>query len=313
MSQAIGICFGPEHVTVSKAGDGDSFSHIVSHSPSPAYQEFFQLVLEKRVQGDLDSRPGEDVLDTHNVPQVSQMEDLEIMLRDELEAVIERIPDAATIVPTISIPYHWNLTAQRATWKAAEGAKIPLAGIHMLLRMPRAVERAYALDSRIDLDDYFFILVDYNYKYMHLLICETARDGGYGLVEGQVQFSHLGENSGSREGYREAVVEAIKKFVSLTTVDGESWIDVKPPYSLIKAVMISGNASSRGMEQIREVLQQVFGQSLIRDSYPPLYVGAIGAAGAAKGQIKNPKTTDNFICAPIPVPDEPKPVWMFEK
>lgn len=235
------------------------------------------------------------------------------MLREELEAVLERIPNGAKIVPTITIPYHWNFTVQRATFKAAEGAKIPLAGIHMLLRMPRAVERAYELDSRIDLDDYFFIVVDYNSKYMHLLICETARDGGYGLVEGQVQFSHLGENSDSGEGYREAVVEAIKRFVSLTTVDGESWLDVKPPYSLIKAVILSGNASSTGMVQIREVLRQIFGQSLVRDSYPPLYAGAIGAAGAAKGQIENPKTTDDFICAPIPIPDEPKPVWMFER
>lgn len=248
--------------------------------------------------------------DTHHVPPESQSADVENMLREELEAVIERILDAARIVPTITIPYHWNFTVQRATFKAAEGAKIPLAGIHMLLRMPRAVERAYELDSRIILDDYFFIVVDYNSKYMHLLICETAKDGGYGLVEGQVQLAHLGENSSSKEGYCEAVINAIKKFISLTTVDGESWIDVKPPYHLIKAVILGGNASSRGMEQIREVLQQVFERSLIRDSYPPLYAGAIGAAGAAKGQIENPKSNDNFICAPIPVPDEPKSVSM---
>ena len=196
-------------------------------------------------------------------------------------------------------------------WKAAEGAKIPLAGMHMLLRMPRAVARAYELNSRIDLDDYFFIVVDYNAKYMHLLICETARDGGDGLVEGQVQLPHLGENSGSKGGYREAVIEAIKKFVSLTTVDGEFWIDVKPPYHLMKAVILTGNASSRGMKQIEEVLQQIFERSMIRDSYPPLYTGAIGAAGAAKGQIENPEPADGFKYAPIP--DEPKPTWMAER
>jgi len=313
MSQAIGICFGPEHITVCRAGDGDSFDHIDSHSPSPAYQDFFQLILQKGVQADLNSRPREWLPDTHLFPRESQIGDVENMLRKELEAVIGRIPDAATIVPTVTIPYHWNFTVQRATFKAAESAKIPLAGIHMLLRMPRAVERAYGLDSRLDLDDYFFIVVDYNSGYMHLLICETARDGGYGIVEGQVQLAHLGENSGSKEGYREAVVEAMKKFVSLTTVDGESWIDVKPPYHLIKAVILSGNASSRGMEQIREVLHQVFGRSLVRDSITPLDTGAIGAAGAAKGQIENPKSTDDFICAPIPVPDEPKAVWMYEK
>lgn len=313
MSQAIGICFGPEHITVSRAGGGDSFSHIVSHSPSFAYQEFSQLVLEKIVQGDLDSRPREEVLDAVPFPRVSQSEDLENMLREELEAVIEHIPNAATIVPTITIPYHWNLTAQRATWKAAEGAKIPLAGMHMLLRMPRAVGKAYELDVRIDLDDYFFIVVDYNIKYMHLLLCNTARDGGDGLVEGQVQLAHLGEGSGSKEGYRQAIVEAIKKFVSLTTVEGESWIDIKPPYHLVKAVILSGNASSKGMDQIKEVLEQIFGRSLVRDSYPPLYVGAIGAARAAKKQVEDPEPTNDLKHASDDLPDEPKPVWMAEK
>lgn len=313
MSQAIGICFGPEHITVSKAGNGDSFDQIHSHSASPVYQEFFQLVLQKRVQGDLNSRPREEVPDTYLVPPESQSRDVEKMLRHELEAVIERIPDVAKIVPTIAIPYHWNWTVQRATFKAAEGAKIPLAGIHMLYKMSRAVERAYELDSRIVLDDHFFIVVDYNSKYIHLLMCETAKGGGYGIVEGQVQLPHLGESSGSNEGYREEVVEAIKRFVCLTTVDGESWIDVKPPYHLIKAVILGGNASSRRMEQIREVLQQVFGRSLVRDSYPPLYAGAIGAARAAKEQEEDPKSTRDFISAPIPVPDEPKPVSMPER
>lgn len=310
MSQAIGICFGPEHITVAKALGGDSFNYIASHPASPAYLEFFQQVLQKRVQGDLNSRPREEVPDTYLFPPHSQSEELETMLRQELEAVIERIPDTATIVPTITIPYHWNLTLQRATYRAAEGATIPLAGDHMLYKMSRAVEKAYDLDKHIALDDYFFIIVDYNSKYIHLFICETAKGGGYGIVEGQVQLSHLGENSASNDGYRDDVVLAIERFVALTTVEGDSWMDVKPPYHLIKAVILSGNASARGMEWIGEVLRQVFGRDLVRDGYSPFYAGAIGAARAAKKQEEDPKSPDDLICAPI---HKPKPVSMHER
>ncbi len=305
MSQAIGICFGPEHITVAKALGGDSFNYIASHPASPAYLEFFQQVLQKRVQGDLNSRPREEVPDTYLFPPHSQSEELERMLRQELEAVIARIPDATRIVPTITIPYHWNSTLQRATYRAAEAAKIPLAGDHMLYKMSSAVAKAYDLDKHIPLDDYFCIIVDYNSTYIHLFLCETAKGGGYGIVEGQVQLQHLGENSALNDGYRDDVVDAVERFVALTTVEGESWMDVKPPYHLIKAVILSGNASARGMEWIGEVLRQVFGRDLVRDEYSPLYAGAIGAARGAKKQEEDPKTSDDFICAPI---EKPKPV-----
>ncbi len=35
-------------------------------------------------------------------------------------------------------------------------------------------------------DDYYFIVVDYYQSYLHLLTCETANNGGYAIVEGQV-------------------------------------------------------------------------------------------------------------------------------
>ena len=89
-------------------------------------------------------------------------------------------------VKAISIPYHWNTTAQSAIFSAAHAANIPLAGTHMLLSLPRSLEKVWNFESNIVEDDYYFIVVDYYQSYLHLLTCETANNGGYAIVEGQV-------------------------------------------------------------------------------------------------------------------------------
>lgn len=308
MSHAIGISFGLDHVTVSQARDDDTMDHIGSHTTSPAYQEFFQRVLGERVQGNLDARPGEEVPNTYLVPPKSH--DVENLLRQELEKVIATIESAlcgAQVVPAISVPYHWNGTVQRAVFKVAEEAKMPLAGIHMLLRLPRALDKAYQFDSDASVDDYHLIIVDYNRSYLHLLVSETAKDGGYGIVESQVQLSHLGETAASKTGYREEVLESINKFLSLTTVKGDSSTGGKIPYHKIRAVTLSGDASSEGMQEMRNILRHVFGQTLLCDSHSPLYAAAEGATRAAKLQIEDPKSTKDFVSVPEYIPDEPKP------
>lgn len=111
-----------------------------------------------------------------------------------------------------------------------------------------------------------------------------------------MQLPHLGENAGSNEA---DVVAAVKRFVAITTVEGEAWVDVKPPVGLVKAVLLSGDASAGGMGVMGEVLRRVFGRGMVRDEYDPLFVGAIGAAHGARGQREDPKCSDDFICAPI--------------
>ncbi|KAL8771402.1 MAG: hypothetical protein Q9209_003070 [Squamulea sp. 1 TL-2023] len=309
MSQAIGISFGPQFVTVTKAQDDGLIDHV-KHATSPAYQELFQHVLQQRVQSDLESRPSEEIPNTNLVVPKSQGDYVERLLREELEAVVQSLPVDAKVVPAIMIPYHWTETLQRAMFKAAEGAKMPMAGIHMLVKLPRALERAYQLDSRLPEDDYFFIVVDYNTSYLHLLICETAKDGGYGIVAGQVQLPHLGEKSASaKSGYREEILEAVRRFLSLTTVDdGDASKDGRPPRTGIKAVIVSGDASSKGMQVLRDLLKHFFEDSLLLSSHPPLLAGALGAARTAKQQVADPKSTNDFISMPHgDIPEEPKP------
>ncbi|KAI4209752.1 MAG: hypothetical protein LQ351_007348 [Letrouitia transgressa] len=306
MSYPIGISFGLEHITISKAGEDDTVEFIGRHATSPAYQDFFQRVLRERVQGNLDTRPGREVPYTHLIPP--KLHEVEYLLGRELEKVIVTAKSSlgcSELVLAISVPDHWNATMQRAVFKATEGAKMPLAGIHMLLRLPRALEKVYHLDSDVFVTDYYFVAVDYNRTYLHLLLCETARDGGYGIVENQVQLSHLGETSVFQRGYHEEVLESINRFLSLTTVKGQS-TDGLILYSRIKAVTLSGEASSEGMQGMRKTLLQIFGQEMLCESHPPLYAAALGAARAAKLQVDYPKSTKHFVSMPEYIPDESK-------
>ncbi|KAI4161656.1 MAG: hypothetical protein LQ342_004664 [Letrouitia transgressa] len=306
MSYAIGISFGLEYIAISKAYGDDTVDFIGRHATCPAYQGFFQRVLRERVQGNLDTCPGRGVPNTHLIPP--KLHEVQYLLGRELEkvlATVETSLSAAEPVPAISIPYHWNATAQRAVFKATEKAKMPLAGIHMLLRLPQALEKAYQFDSDASVTDYYFVVVDYNRTYLHFLICETARDGGYGIVENQVQLSRLGETSASQRGYREEVLESINRFLSFTTVKGDS-TGGKILYYKIKAVTLSGEASSEGMQCMRNLLLQIFGQEVLYDSHLPLYAAAVGAARAAKLQVDNPKSTKDFVSMPEYIPDEPK-------
>lgn len=308
MSHPIGLSFGLEYITVCKAGEDDTVETMGSRATSSAYQEFFQRVLGGRVQGNLDTRPGEAVPKTHLIPPKS--DNVEGLLRRELEEVLAWIKghlnDAAEVVPAICVPYHWSETVQRADFKAAEGAKMPLAGIHVLLRLPRALEWAYRLDSDVSVDDYFFIVVDYNRKYLHLHICETAKNGAYGIVEGQAQLSHLGETSVSGIESRGEVIGSIRRFLSLTMARGDS-AGGKISDEEIRAIILSGDASSEGMQEMRNILQHVFGQMLLCDSHLPFYAAAVGAARAAKLQVEDPKSTKDFVSAPDNIPGEPKP------
>lgn len=232
---------------------------------------------------------------------------------DAIKSDASRVLGSITVdVKAISVPYHWNSTVQQAIFSATRVANVPLAGIHLLLRHPQALEKAYHLESSIAEDDYLSLVVDYNRSYLHLLICETVKDGGYALVEGQVQLPHLGEyavSKGEPGQHYERISKALERFIYLTTAKDPSSSTGGLPYHNVKAVVLGGEASSEAMRRMHDVLQQIFadlGKGVLFDSLDPLYLGSMGAARAAKSQVENPKTTRDFISMPDYIPDEPK-------
>ena len=317
MPYPLGLNFGPTYITAAHALDDGSIVPVTRVTASVTYQDFFRQSLQKRVQNDLQSRPGEELPDSHRFPPESQAEQLSALLNHEIDAIksdASRVLGSTTVdVKAISFPYHWNFTAQQAIFNAMTVANVPLAGNHMLSRHPRALERAYQLESSIGADDYHSLVVDYNRSYLHLLICETAKHGGYALVEGQVQLPQLGEDAisnGEPGQHYERISNALERFISLTTTKDPSSSTGEIPYHDVKAVVLGGDASSEAMRCMHDVLREVsadLGKDVLFDSLDPLYLASMGAARAAKSQVDNPKTTRDFQSFPDWIPDEPRP------
>lgn len=181
-----------------------------------------------------------------------------------------------------------------------------MTGSHMLLKFPNALEKAYQLREK---GDYCSIIVDYNPGYLHLLICETEHQGGYALVENQVQMPHLGESSilsSQKDSHYEQIEAALTKFLALTAV--RKGAQCRMPYSNIKVGTVSGEASAEGRKRIKELLQTVvaeLGKNTVLDSIDGGYVGAFGAGYAAKSQAEIPKSMDDYIDLPRRVSDGP--------
>ncbi len=140
MPYPLGLNFGPTYLTASRALDDGSIVPVTQVTASAAYQEFFRQSLQKRVQNDLQSRPREQLSDSHLFPSESQAEELSALFAHEIDAIksdASRVLGFTAVdVEAISVPYHWNSTAQQAIFSAAKVADVPIAGIHLLLRHP---------------------------------------------------------------------------------------------------------------------------------------------------------------------------------
>ena len=244
-------------------------------------------------------------------------EGLITLLAREIEAVkadaSRALGCAAVAIGAIGVPYHWNIVAQQAVFRAARAAGVPLAGMNVLPRYPRALDEAYDLEACLAEDDFLYLVIDYNRSYLHLLICETALHGGY-LVEGQVQLPHLSEDAvaeGEQRQHYERVSGALARFVDLTTAkdpaSSTQWI---LPYRDIKAVLLSGEASLGAMQLIGDALKQTsadVGKDALFNSLDPLYLASVGAARAARSEVDNPQIARDFVSMPDIIPDEPMP------
>lgn len=119
---------------------------------------------------------------------------------------------------------------------------------------------------------------------------------------------HLGGSLSSGEGYAEKMLEAIQTFLAFLTVDGNTWVDTKPLFYLLKAVFLSGDASFEAMQQLKNLLQHPFAPSLMYDTEHPLNAGAVGAVHAARRQIYHPDSIKSGLsaCADGQLPEDPE-------
>ncbi|KAI9853131.1 MAG: hypothetical protein M1830_006744, partial [Pleopsidium flavum] len=116
----------------------------------------------------------------------------------------------------------------------------------------------------------------------------------------------------SEHDHYNRIQEALTKFIAECTVEDSTQIPPKPPwkflYSDIRAVILSGEASDRGLDYIRTILSRTFsrsGKEVLQDSIDPLYVGALGAAKCARAQVENPSMFETITYVPDDIPETP--------
>jgi len=116
----------------------------------------------------------------------------------------------------------------------------------------------------------------------------------------------------SERDHYNRIQRVLTKFIAECTVEDSTQIPKNPPwkflYSDIRAVILSGEASSRGLKCIRPILSKTFsrsGKDALQDSIDPLYVGALGAAKCARAQVENPSMFETHTDVPEDIPETP--------
>ena len=94
--------------------------------------------------------------------------------------------------------------------------------------------------------------------------------------------------------------EALSRFLQLVAPGDK-------PCENVRAFVFAGMASPGGFETLNSAMETLFselGRSQVLKTIKPSYVGAFGAACAAKSQADDPKQMKDYIDAPSHIPDE---------
>ena len=192
----------------------------------------------------------------------------------------------------ISVPNHidddMRVTIERAAKLA--GYSPPISDLEdPSLKHTDAVGLAYSLDVPEALGR-ISILVDYNEGSLELWI---VNNGMVGKPKGHIIFPELGVLAIVDEAvdtYFLTVQRRIENSLRKHLVDG----DGKPVG--LRAVVLAGDASERGMDGMKDVLVMVLeglgyegALGLVKDSVDTLYVGAVGAAMRGKDMVREPE------------------------
>ena len=196
----VGLDFGPTWISTqfsidrAKVSPGPYFTGVPG---GQVYNDFYQEALSKKVQSHLDF--------TDFSPSAAPLVDTEERATELVQVFARHIEDARLMgvwaldknpllnfrVMAITVPDHWDVSARTVVAKAARLAGQPLDGSYMILKLPRAVQSAYAM-QRYTTGKYFTVLIYYHKSHLHLMLVQM---GGTGCVmKGQVWLPHLGED-----------------------------------------------------------------------------------------------------------------------
>lgn len=216
-------------------------------------------------------------------------------------------------ISAISLPYYWNEQLKEAVQQAASHPHM-MVRRDMLLCHELTARLAYNLGNSRE-GAWFFVSVEYNTLDLYLTFAmiidpkHPGEDPRYS-VDGQYLLENLGEASLTRADshleHDANIKEAINRFY-LKHVSKDPYS--KFPYSYIRGIILTGDASDNGMRTMKRILREVFvdlpqcASGNIFTSLRPSHVMALGAARAVRTQsLKENLSRD--VCETVDIEDE---------
>lgn len=194
-------------------------------------------------------------------------------------------------IGVISQPLYFNETTSTALTDAAKEVQTGLVG--HVIRFTNAARMAYGLhscegfgmnSSSCDIfeGEHAVVVVDYNTDYLELAI-GYVRTEDICSVRGYKRVKALGEDQKSSTSYLDDVHKVLQEFRGAYFATFDFW-----DYGAhVRGVVLSGDASKDGMNEMRKSLEQAWPEQYknrFKDSIDPMYVGAAGAARMARIQ-----------------------------
>ncbi|KAI4273366.1 MAG: hypothetical protein L6R38_006356 [Xanthoria sp. 2 TBL-2021] len=235
-------------------------------------------------------------------------------------------------IASVSVPQHFNDSSTHAVIEALKEVEPSYKQPWQVIKSVAATWLAYGLYTceafglnhdtcDIDEDSHRVLIVEYRETYLQVFIAVVgAKTCSIGT---RVRYSNLGENAildaadhANREGRIQKILRTddsdaattikkkhyakIENTLSDFLMERES-TSVDPDWwDIVRAVVISGDASESGLQRLRSCVDGALGQhkDKMQDSIHPLYVEAMGAAQRGRHQILNPRFLDDIIVSP---------------
>ena len=226
-------------------------------------------------------------------------------------------------ISAISLPSYWFDELKNAMLEAATQLNMVIPR-DMLLGHEETARLAYNLGDRKDQGTWFLILVEYNTRNLYLTFTEMndlddPEDHPQYPVDGQYLLENLGEDSCTRarshaEHYTN-IKKAFDQFLLNHVAKDPNNIDESRdqtlsefPYSDIKGIILTGDASEGGMRAMDKILREVFADlpqcasGNLFTQLRPSHVVALGTARAVRSKTVNDDVL-NDVYEPLDIED----------
>lgn len=251
----------------------------------------------------------------HAAPSADALSHIEAVFTEALHAIVNEAGKALSLdrvnIIAASLPHFWPECVTQMFLKIARSLDISIDG-DLVFSHEDTARLAYNLGCKSNKDSWFLVLVDYNDADLSLSFTEIDDHEG-NTVRGQYRIEAQGEHTLKDVASDVHYTNISRILTTFITKHTKRVFDTGPmdarlnlnhfPYSNIKAVVLTGDASDSGMKSMRDLLNNHFWDLPQRREGPvltnlhPKAVGALGAARAVRASDVNDDPIDDVVAA----------------